>query len=276
MDPEGSVQTRWRSRGADVNPNPRFYEHIAGIYDLLYVQVDSEEAVRQWLPIVRRFSGLPDPGQRVRARLLDLGCGTGRYLGPWAAAGFDVTGVDVSKRMIARARRRRIGSECRDRIHLFHSDLRRPDPRLEGRGPFDAAVAHFNFLNLFPPGELQRVLASVRRYLPTGGRIFADCATPAEMPEEGLERTVLSNGVTIEISTDPDPGSKTVSMRYLLDGQWFRETYWLHSAASLRSVAQTAGWRIEATLCWRPDRADSPWGAPARGRGHRFFVFKAI
>jgi SAM-dependent methyltransferase len=38
------------------------------------------------------------------ARLLDVGCGTGRTTGPLAAAGFDVLGVDVSDAMVERAR----------------------------------------------------------------------------------------------------------------------------------------------------------------------------
>src|SRR5262245_52813045 len=38
----------------------------------------------------------PSPG-----RLLDLGCGTGRLLVPFAHRGFDVVGVDLSEEMLA-------------------------------------------------------------------------------------------------------------------------------------------------------------------------------
>jgi SAM-dependent methyltransferase len=39
-------------------------------------------------------------------RLLDLGCGTGAYMGALAALGWEVTGVDISEDMLRRARER--------------------------------------------------------------------------------------------------------------------------------------------------------------------------
>src|SRR4030088_1687905 len=97
-----------RQRSAPPDQSPQFYEQVAPIYDELYEDVDVEEAVRQWRLLVVGCAGLPSRKQRQELpRLLDLGCGTGRYLAPWAAAGFRVTGVDASKRMISSARRRR-------------------------------------------------------------------------------------------------------------------------------------------------------------------------
>lgn len=55
---------------------------------------------RDWMA---RFAGALPPG----ARVLDLGCGTGRPLGAWLLArGFSVTGIDASAPAIHRARER--------------------------------------------------------------------------------------------------------------------------------------------------------------------------
>src|SRR5882762_7445704 len=82
-----------------------FYEWLAPIYDDLYDAIDVEEAVRQWALLVRKMSRLPRARSPI-PRLVDLGCGTGRYSVAWAASGFEVTGVDASRSMVARARRR--------------------------------------------------------------------------------------------------------------------------------------------------------------------------
>ena len=44
--------------------------------------------------------------RRRQQRLLEVGCGTGRFLETFWHAGFDVTGVDASAELIAKARRR--------------------------------------------------------------------------------------------------------------------------------------------------------------------------
>src|SRR5207247_2208093 len=48
--------------------------------------------------------------QKFGEPVLDLGCGTGRFLVPLAAEGFDIDGVDVSADMI-----RRLEGSCRNR-----------------------------------------------------------------------------------------------------------------------------------------------------------------
>jgi len=148
------------------NPNPEFYEAISTIYDRLYEEVDAAEAVRQWLSLISKFRPLPENGCLPLPKLLDLGCGPGRYLEPWATAGFCVMGVDASKGMIREARRRMANLSNPSRVSLFCHDLRRPSADLIRCSPFDIAVAHFNFLNLFPLKEVQDILHQLRLYLP--------------------------------------------------------------------------------------------------------------
>lgn len=51
------------------------------------------------------------------ARLLDAGVGTGRFAGPLQSRGFDVTGIDISGRMLGKAREKHVEN-------LVRSDLR--------------------------------------------------------------------------------------------------------------------------------------------------------
>ncbi len=64
--------------------------------------------------------------QRAHGPCLELGCGTGRVLIPVASAGVEVTGLDLSPPMIARARRKvaTLPQDVRSRITLYEGDMR--------------------------------------------------------------------------------------------------------------------------------------------------------
>ncbi len=260
-----------------ANLNPAFYEQIAPVYDSLYEDVDAEEAVRQWRLLVKRHARMPKPGEATLPRLLDLGCGTGRYLDPWAGAGFSVTGVDASRNMMARARQLRRDSDWAARIRLVTSDLRKPNRKLGTGDPFDVAVAHLNFLNLFPPAEISEVLKSLASCMSVGARLFTDCASPALMPEGARDRIVLNDSTAVEIVTMPDPDAGTVIREYQFHQSKISEKYWLHSAVALKAAAGLANWRLESTYTWRPDCPQTPWlRYRANVGGHRMCVFRLV
>jgi SAM-dependent methyltransferase len=74
------------------------YSKIASFYD--EGRSLSEQNIYMWLSIVARLSG----GQKG-TRLLDLGCGTGRFAIPMAEKlGYCVTGTDASPEMLEKAR----------------------------------------------------------------------------------------------------------------------------------------------------------------------------
>ena len=264
-----------RGGQANANLNSRFYERIAPIYDSLYDDVDAEEAVRQWRLLVKRQAGLPKPGDPTLPRLLDLGCGTGRYLDPWASAGFSVTGVDASRSMISRARHLRKTSTWASRIRLVCCDLRKSCQVLTVGGLFDIAVAHLNFFNLFPPGEISEVLTHLAFYMTEGARLFTDCASPALMPERGSERTVLGDGTAVEIITTPDPAAATVIRSYRFRQSEISEKYWLHSTSTLKEAAALSGLQAENMWAWTPELVHDPWHPFDEGEdAHRVLVLR--
>ena len=264
-----------RRSSVRANPNQDFYEAISPLYDQLYEEVDAAEAVRQWLLLIERYEPLSESRQRVLPKLLDLGCGTGQYLAPWALAGFRVIGVDASEGMVKQARRRKKESARSSQIDLLRHDLRLPSAVLARRGPFDIAVAHLNFLNLFPLDEVGQILRQLALCVRPGTRLFTDCASPGLMPPAARERRVLPPQCEVYVITQPAPSSATVNQIYRYGNHELREKYWLHTTAKLRRTARAAGWQLEAVHAWRPDRPDSPWLKAESGSLHRVCVFQA-
>src|ERR1051326_252872 len=87
----------------------------------------------------------------ARGRLLDVGCGTGRYSVALAELGWTVTGVDISEDMLRRARERGVDAVRADAATLpFAAES------------FDAAVSLWTHTDV---EELARVLGEIAREL---------------------------------------------------------------------------------------------------------------
>ena len=187
-------------------------------------------------------------------KLLDLGCGTGRYLQPWLDAGFFVTGADSSRKMLRRATARKAESSNPSRVSLFRHDLRSPSTSLLKFSPFDIAVAHFNFLNLFPLREVQSILGELRHYLLPGGRFFTDCAPPSLLPAAGQETWMIGQRMKIELQTVPNARNRSVTQIYRWSTTEGQEKYWLHTSSELEKTARLSGWILELECAWRPEQ----------------------
>jgi SAM-dependent methyltransferase len=93
--------------------------------------------------------------------VLDAGCGTGRVGGFLAAAGHDVTGVDLDPVLVEAARRDYPGSRW------LVGDLAELD--LPER--FDLVVSAGNVMAFLAPDSRRRVLGRLRAHLGDGGRV---------------------------------------------------------------------------------------------------------
>lgn len=136
------------------------FEMGAPIYDFLTAQSMWREQIAKVLDYA--------PTRRP-LRVLDLGCGPGEstfILAERLGPGSTVTGIDLSRSMIARAldhhRRRHPGLEG---VHFQQADATRL-PFEDGR--FDLALGH-SFLYLVP--DRPAVLREVHRVLAPGGRL---------------------------------------------------------------------------------------------------------
>jgi SAM-dependent methyltransferase len=103
----------------------------------------------------------PQPG-----RLIDLGCGTGRLLIPFARRGYWVLGVDLSEAMLRVAGERSAAAGVA--VHRLKANLVELDGLRDGC--FDYAACLFSTLGMVHgTAERRRVLAHVHRLLKPGG-----------------------------------------------------------------------------------------------------------
>jgi SAM-dependent methyltransferase len=150
------------SRGGAAVPTEvsRVWDAEAARYDRTY---DSTSRAGRFLrsrhaAVLRVLGDPPDPA-RGRGELLDVGMGPGRALAELAARGWRVSGVDVSERMVALARRR----VPRARERLRRASLERL-PFADAS--FDAVIA----TGLFPyAGYSEENVARLARVLRPGG-----------------------------------------------------------------------------------------------------------
>jgi SAM-dependent methyltransferase len=103
----------------------------------------------------------PRPG-----RLIDLGCGTGRLLIPFAQRGYWVLGVDLSEEMLRVAGEK--AAVARVKVHRLKANLVDLDGLRDGS--FDYAACLFSTIGMVRGvAERRRVLADVHRILKPGG-----------------------------------------------------------------------------------------------------------
>lgn len=143
-----------------------FYDRVAGVYDQRYAY-PSALGLRQALWLARMFL----PG-----RVLDLGCGTGRMLGPLARAGFKPVGLDCARAMLRQAHRKTSAS-------LVLADARQGLPFTDAG--LDLVISlHATLIHLAGPRELENLLGEARRVLAPGGALVAELPHPASYPAE--------------------------------------------------------------------------------------------
>jgi ubiquinone/menaquinone biosynthesis C-methylase UbiE len=136
---------------------------IADFYDASPVVVNRQKDVVFYRDAARQY-GCP---------VLELGCGTGRITTAVAEAGQQITGLDISEKMLERATEKvaMLNAEFRERVNLLTGDMRRF--ALPQR--FRLIIIPFRpFQHLLDVQEQLECLACVRKHLAPGGRLIMD------------------------------------------------------------------------------------------------------
>jgi SAM-dependent methyltransferase len=102
------------------------------------------------------------PGRRV----LDVACGWGRMSYALAAAGLDVTGVDISDQLLAEAR----AAESTTSVKFVRADMR----DLAAFRGFDCVLLWFTSFGYFDDETNRRVLSEAFECLVPGGRLLIE------------------------------------------------------------------------------------------------------
>jgi cyclopropane fatty-acyl-phospholipid synthase-like methyltransferase len=150
------------------------------------------------------------------ARVLDLGCGTGRHSVALALRGHEVTGLDLSAVLLARARR--LADEHGARVAFVEADMR----ALAGRGPFDACVSLYTAFGYLGDAEDERTLAGIHAALHPAGQLLLDLTNyaPFLRPTQSTSWREGARGVAREIHRyDPFSGFLlTARTQFLREG----------------------------------------------------------
>jgi 2-polyprenyl-3-methyl-5-hydroxy-6-metoxy-1,4-benzoquinol methylase len=133
----------------------------ANIYDGLNTSLDDLPFYNKWLSRIKD------------AKILELGCGTGRLTIPLAIAGYDITGVDFTSSMLQTAKTKTAMAGLD--IEFVQADMR----TLNLSKKFDVIFIPFNSIHhLYTNEDLFSTLKVVKNHLKVGGLFLLDCFNP--------------------------------------------------------------------------------------------------
>jgi SAM-dependent methyltransferase len=136
----------------------------ADAYDALYSDKDYVGECNMIEALIAEYSA-----SRPRDRLLDLGCGTGSHAIALATRGYDVTGIDRSPMMLARARKKAGAAGIGSKVGFYEGDVR--SVRLAAK-PYDAAIMMFAVLGYQQTDDdVRAALVTARAHL-AADRVF--------------------------------------------------------------------------------------------------------
>ncbi|MEV4754297.1 methyltransferase domain-containing protein [Micromonospora sp. NPDC049559] len=181
-------------------------------------------------------------------RILDAGCGRGRHLVPLAAAGYEVTGVDISARNVELARaavnRHDVKAEA------VVADLR--DVALDG--PYDLALFMLSSFGYHSDADNVRLLRNVRRHLRIGGRLMLDQPNREQLVAGFLTRSWAEVGghyYLMHYGLDLHAGARDSWLTVFHPEAGLRDYFHrlrLYTTAELRQVLREAGFALDLVL----------------------------
>jgi ubiquinone/menaquinone biosynthesis C-methylase UbiE len=141
-------------------------------YDFIAEQYKRAK-LQSWRSHVEAFTFLRHIGDLNGKNVLDLACGEGFYSRVLKSQGArDVTGVDLSEKMIALARRQE--EETPMGIHYEIGDAK----TLRSNNQYDLVVAAYLLNYAKNPQELDAMLQTISRFLKPGGRFVTVNSNP--------------------------------------------------------------------------------------------------
>lgn len=214
-------------------------------YVLLYRHRDDGEARLQF-ELIRATLALKPP-----SRVLDLGCGEGRYSFLFAEAGFEVLGQDLSPHLIHKASLK-IGSA---KNPVF---VRRDMRTIEGT--YELIVSLFTSFGYFVEADNEAVLRSVQEALSEDGVFWLDFLNAHSIfrelnPSDGV---ALPDGREVRIERRIE-GGRIVKKIIFPGEEAYEESVRLYTRAELEALFQKTGLRVENVFGsyegdeWTPD-----------------------
>jgi len=209
----------------------------ASVYNFFFSETKFSYAAQN-VPKLIQLAG------RSSGRLLDLGCGPGRYAVPLATQGFQVTGVDRTQLLLDRGKEHAAAQAVN--IEWVHDDMR----RFVRPGAYDLVVSMFTSFGYFEDlDENRAVLRNVFQSLVAGGIFLMDSSgkeiLARHFQSSGVD--VLSNGdMFIERRQIVEDWQKVQSeITTIVQGRIrvFPIRLWIFSAGELKALLSDAGFK---------------------------------
>jgi len=224
-------------------------------YPYMFPERRFSEAAEQ-LPLLQALTGCN------AGAMLDLACGPGRYVVPFAKQGYALTGVDRTRFLLDKARA--YSAEEQVEVEFVEQDMR----RFVRPNAFDLALNMFTSFGYFAdPADNQLVLENVYASLREGGVFVLETAG-----KEVLASIFRDSGVTAG-----EDGTLFVQRRWAvndwceMDNEWilihdddvrtYRVRHWIYSGFEMKQMLNAAGF-ASVTLYGALDGSD--YGPKAR------------
>lgn len=229
------------------------YTESAAIYDDMMREVDYNSWA-QYIIKLLKVAGVETRRSRIKGqRLCELGCGTGNLSFIMWKLGYDVTGVDISEKMITQAqskmgRRTRTRSSAsslyRNRANFVNHDM----TTYSSTKQFDVMVCVYDSINYLSDKEsVAKFLGNVSSNLKPGGVFIFDASLESNSlndPSLFVQRGRL-NGIRYQRRSLYDKKAKihTTEIRIKKDGRLFEEIHreQVFSLGTLRKLAEEKG-----------------------------------
>ena len=202
------------------------------VFDWFANQFTPEQRAEEIGP---HIAPLVKPGDRV----LDLGCAAGVIAFYLEDRGAEVTGVDISPTLVARALE--LARARRSRATFVQGDILTTPLK---NGAYDLAICLGNVILEFPHPTLASFRDRVHKALKPDGRLaleykdgvlrFLDMREPAFVVEQGVEGLVERHFQ----GYDPERGAFTTSYHNTVTGETQKVWSYLHTGPMLRAVME--------------------------------------
>lgn len=157
----------------------KIFDKIAPYYDILMQNIDYKGWVEYFIKICELFNVYPK-------KILDIGCGTGSEIFYLSEMGFDVTGIDISEKMLEIAKEK---LKDRKNVRFFKMDMR----ELSLYEKYDVVFSFFDSMNyILNIDDMERCFKGVYNVLKNDGIFIFDMNTYYSLKE------IWNNSTTIK------------------------------------------------------------------------------
>jgi len=162
------------------NKEANLYRDTASLYDL-----DQRNITKDDIPFYLEYAS------KLPGSILELACGTGRVTIPLANEGYNIWGIDLSKKMLyqLKVKMENLQEEVKERIHITQADM----TNFELGRAFSLIIIPFRSFQSLTSEEQQRAcLHTVHRHLSEEGYFIINVFKPyAQLGKSWIQPEVL-------------------------------------------------------------------------------------